>query len=141
MGLCGVSFQCHNNLLPLGTQLTILAVKYLSLATSTFIIRCPRAHYQMLWAALTFMDHVPTKDGRGRRCIFRVVRVSGTIRKAEEEAIRQARRIILAAREEEKDLGGSSFIPTLADTSSRKDESVMGIAKVSDDESMNDSDD
>lgn len=44
------------------------------------------------------MDRVPTKDGRP--CIFRVVRVSGTIRKAEEEAIRQARRLILAAKEE-----------------------------------------
>jgi ribonuclease P/MRP protein subunit POP5 len=43
------------------------------------------------------MDHVPVKDGRP--CIFRVVRVSGTIRKVEEEAIRQARRLILAAKE------------------------------------------
>jgi ribonuclease P/MRP protein subunit POP5 len=72
-------------------------VKYLSLATSTFILRCSRAHYQMLWSILTFMDHVPVKDGRP--CIFRVVRVSGTIRKAEEEAIRQAKRLILAAKE------------------------------------------
>lgn len=54
----------------------------------------------MLWAALTFMDHVPTKEGPGSPCIFRVVRVSGTIRKAEEEAIRQARLHILAAQEE-----------------------------------------
>ncbi|OAA37437.1 Rpp14 family [Metarhizium rileyi] len=75
-----------------------LSVKYLSLATSTFILRCHRAHYRMLWSALTCMDRVPTKDGRP--CIFRVVRVSGTIRKAEEEAIRQARQLILAAREQ-----------------------------------------
>ncbi|KND87878.1 Ribonuclease P/MRP protein subunit POP5 [Tolypocladium ophioglossoides CBS 100239] len=75
-----------------------LSVKYLSLATSTFILRCSRSHYQMLWAALTFMDHVPVKDGQP--CIFRVVRVSGTMRKASEEAIRQSRRIILAAKQE-----------------------------------------
>lgn len=50
----------------------------------------------MLWAALTLMDHVPVKDGRP--CTFKVVRVSGTIRKAEEEAIRQARTLILAAK-------------------------------------------
>ncbi|KAK4089512.1 hypothetical protein Purlil1_6081 [Purpureocillium lilacinum] len=75
-----------------------LTVKYLSLATSTFILRCSRAHYQMLWASLTFMDRVPVKDGRP--CIFRVVRVSGTMRKAEEEAIRQARALILAAKDE-----------------------------------------
>lgn len=73
------------------------AVKYLSLATSTFILRCGRSHYQMLWAALTVMDRVPVKDGRP--CTFRVVRVSGTIRKAEEEAIRQARSLILSAKE------------------------------------------
>lgn len=77
-------------------QCSLLAVKYLSLATSTFILRCSRAHYQMLWSTLTFMDRVPVKDGR--QCIFRVVRVSGTIRKAEEEAIRQAKRLILAAK-------------------------------------------
>lgn len=60
----------------------------------------------MLWAALTVMDHVPVKDGRS--CTFRVVRVSGTIRKAEEEAIRQARALILAAKESDS---LSSFIP------------------------------
>ena len=74
------------------------AVKYLSLATSTFILRCSRSHYQMLWAVLTFMNHVPVKDGRP--CIFRVIRVSGTMRKASEEAVRQSRRIILAAKGE-----------------------------------------
>lgn len=43
------------------------------------------------------MDHIPVKDGHA--CIFRVVRVSGTIRKVEEEAIRQARQLILAAKQ------------------------------------------
>jgi ribonuclease P/MRP protein subunit POP5 len=42
------------------------------------------------------MDRVPVRDGR--ECIFRVVRVTGTIRKAEEEAIRQAKSLILAAK-------------------------------------------
>lgn len=50
----------------------------------------------MLWAALTMMDHVPVAGGRP--CLFRVLRVSGTMRKAEEEAIRQARQRILAAK-------------------------------------------
>lgn len=74
-------------------------MKYLSLATSTIILRCHREHYQLLWAALTFLDHVPVTGGRP--CIFRVVRVSGTIRKAEEEAIRQARKLILHAKEQQ----------------------------------------
>lgn len=46
------------------------------------------------------MNTIPTQDGPGRPCIYRVVRVSGTIRKAEEEAIRQAKQLIMAAREE-----------------------------------------
>ena len=42
------------------------------------------------------MTRVPVKDGR--MCVFQVVRVSGTIRKAEEEAIRRAREMISKAR-------------------------------------------
>lgn len=86
----------NHELTSCGTLLT-RSVKYMSLATSTVILRCHRTHYRMLWAALTLMDHVPVKDGRP--CIFRVVRVSGTIRKAEEEAIRQARALVLAAKD------------------------------------------
>jgi ribonuclease P/MRP protein subunit POP5 len=44
------------------------------------------------------MNTVPIKNGRS--CIFQVVRVSGTIRKAEQEAIRNAREMILRARRE-----------------------------------------
>ncbi|KAJ6444303.1 Rpp14 family [Purpureocillium lavendulum] len=95
-----------------------LTVKYLSLATSTFILRCSRAHYQMLWASLTFMDRVPVKDGRP--CIFRVVRVSGTMRKAEEEAIRQARALILAAKDE-----GSSAKATIIGSERAVSDQVM----------------
>jgi ribonuclease P/MRP protein subunit POP5 len=44
------------------------------------------------------MNVVPVKNGKG--CVFQVVRVSGTIRKAEEAAIRSAREMILRARRE-----------------------------------------
>lgn len=44
------------------------------------------------------MDRVPVKHGRP--CIFHVARVSGTIRKAEEEAIRQAKQLILTAKDQ-----------------------------------------
>lgn len=74
-----------------------LQVKYLSLATSTFILRVSRTHYRLVWAALTFMDHVPAKNGRA--CTFRVMRVSGTIRKIEEDAVRRAKQMMLAAKE------------------------------------------
>ncbi|KAL4921425.1 Rpp14/Pop5 family-domain-containing protein [Aspergillus aurantiobrunneus] len=96
-----------------------VSVKYLSPATSTAIIRCPRASYRLVWTALTYMSRVPaiSDAGRSRRldptnlmrpCVFRVIRVSGTIRKAEEEAVRRARREIVRLRgaEEEGVLGG-----------------------------------
>ncbi|MCJ1394415.1 hypothetical protein MMC18_007293 [Xylographa bjoerkii] len=94
-----------------------LNIKYLSPATSTFILRCPRAHYQLVWASLTYMTHLPVlkatngksfdkAQGTGPRpCVMRVVRVSGTIRKAEEEAVRRARADILRAR---RGVGGES---------------------------------
>jgi len=50
----------------------------------------------MAWAALSFMDTVPVKNGKN--CVFNVIRVSGTIRKAEEEAIRRARHVMIRAR-------------------------------------------
>ncbi|KAH8912247.1 hypothetical protein BR93DRAFT_963436 [Coniochaeta sp. PMI_546] len=75
-----------------------LQVKYLSLATSTFILRVSRTHYRLVWAALTSMNELPAKNGKP--CTFRVVRVSGTIRKIEEDAIRRAKQIMLAAKEE-----------------------------------------
>ncbi|EPS32960.1 hypothetical protein POX_d04890 [Penicillium oxalicum] len=104
-----------------GASATGLQVKYLSPATSTAIIRCPRASFRLVWSALTYMSHVPAviepgtttagykrpNGGRERPCVFRVLRVSGTMRKAEEEAIRRARREIVRVRgmEEEGVLG------------------------------------
>lgn len=44
------------------------------------------------------MNKVPVKDGRN--CVFRVVRVSGTIRKAQEELVRRARDMMLKAQRE-----------------------------------------
>lgn len=54
----------------------------------------------MVWAALTMIDHVPTKSGPGKSCIFQVVRVSGTIKQVEHEAVRRARLLILAAKDQ-----------------------------------------
>ena len=73
-----------------------LQVKYLSLATSTFILRVSRTHYRLVWAALTMMNEIPAKNGKP--CTFRVVRVSGTIRKIEEDAVRRAKQMMLVAK-------------------------------------------
>ncbi|WPH04775.1 Hypothetical protein R9X50_00767000 [Acrodontium crateriforme] len=66
-----------------------LQVKYFSPATSTAIIRVAREHYRLVWAVLTYLSFLPRPVER--RCVMRIVRVSGTMRKAEEEAIRRAR--------------------------------------------------
>ncbi|TGJ78244.1 hypothetical protein E0Z10_g10524 [Xylaria hypoxylon] len=71
-------------------------VKYLSQATSTFILRIARASYRFVWTALSFMNSIPVKNGK--QCVFQVVHVSGTIRKAEEEAIRRARSLMFEAK-------------------------------------------
>lgn len=44
------------------------------------------------------MRTVPVRNGKN--CVFQVVRASGTIRKAEEEAIRRAKEMVIKARRE-----------------------------------------
>ncbi|KAF1810401.1 hypothetical protein P152DRAFT_483867 [Eremomyces bilateralis CBS 781.70] len=76
----------------LGQVGNTLAVKYLSTATSTAIVRCPRHAFRLVWAALTCTTSLPAPV-RGS-VVVRVVRVSGTIRKAEEEVVRRAKKIV-----------------------------------------------
>jgi ribonuclease P/MRP protein subunit POP5 len=67
-----------------GLVASSLSVRYFSAATSTGIIRIGRDHYRMVWAALTFV-----RDIAGRECVISVRRVSGTVKKAEEEILRR----------------------------------------------------
>ncbi|KAK3306872.1 Rpp14/Pop5 family-domain-containing protein [Chaetomium strumarium] len=101
---------------------SLQAVKYLSPATSTLILRVSRAHYRLVWAALSFMDRVPVRDGRP--CAFRVVRVSGTIRKVEEEAVRRAKLLVLAAKDEMAGKSSSNALGALL----RSDNQVRSFA-------------
>jgi ribonuclease P/MRP protein subunit POP5 len=50
----------------------------------------------MVWAALTYITHLPKP--LDTPVVIRVVRVSGTIKKAEEEVIRRSQHIITRAR-------------------------------------------
>ncbi|KAF2103511.1 hypothetical protein NA57DRAFT_19073, partial [Rhizodiscina lignyota] len=75
-----------------------LKVNYLSQATSTAIIRVARSQLRIVWAALTFITRLPKPVNTA--CVIHVVRVSGTIRKAEEAAIQRARESVLKARRE-----------------------------------------
>ncbi|EMF09720.1 RNase_P_Rpp14-domain-containing protein, partial [Sphaerulina musiva SO2202] len=78
-----------------------LQIKYCSAATSTAIVRVARANYRMVWAALSFVTRLSplpplsvTKPPGGMMeeegvVVVRVVRVSGTVKKCEEEAVRR----------------------------------------------------
>ena len=63
--------------------------------TSTAIIRVSRDHYRLVWAALTFTTRLPKPVDQA--CVIQIVRVSGTIKKSEEAAIRLARQSIKRA--------------------------------------------
>lgn len=57
------------------------------------------------------MTHLPTASKQSTKtpwpCVFQVVRVSGTIRKSEEEAIRRARYAIMRAKRKGEEDGGA----------------------------------
>lgn len=84
----------------LGASLSALKVVYFSAATSTAIIRVPRNHHRLVWAALSHITELPgpRRGGGGATCVVRVVHVSGTIRKAEEELLRRAKRDVVRAK-------------------------------------------
>lgn len=84
----------------LGSSLSSLKVIYFSAATSTVILRVPRNHHQLVWAALTHVTELPPnrRGASGTPCVIQVVRVSGTIRKAEEELIRRTKQEIVRAK-------------------------------------------
>lgn len=73
------------------------------------------------------MDRVPTKNGPGSPCVFRVVRVSGTIKKVEEEAIRRARLLVLAAKDEMAGKGSDALDSLFGAKSSINDVSMVDV--------------
>lgn len=64
--------------------------------------------------------------------MFRVVRVSGTIKKIEEEAIRRARRLILAAKDEMSGKGSDTLDSLFGAKSSINDVSMVDVDDASD---------
>lgn len=137
-----------------------LSIKYLSPATSTGIVRCARAHYRLVWAALTWITGLPTgntTEGRGRGgssvdCVVRVVRVSGTIKKVEEECVRRARALAIRVRvESEQDHDGGESVGTSEMKSAkagaseagsgRRDVEVKGVVDDDDDHEDDDNSD
>jgi ribonuclease P/MRP protein subunit POP5 len=115
---------------------SLATVNYWSPSTSTAIIRCPRDHYEMVWAALTYITHLPKP--LHLPVVMRVVRVSGTIRKAEEEVIRRSQQIIKRAKTWE----GQGNLPMLrsvekaAERERREDDVLARVDLGSEDEDM-----
>ncbi|KAI9724041.1 MAG: hypothetical protein M1812_000759 [Candelaria pacifica] len=111
-----------------------LAVKYLSPATSTAIIRVSRAHYRIVWAALSFIAALPPDK---KPCVIQVVRVSGTIKKAEQEAIKRARASIMSARRAAGDAGENDlgrFLTKVGEGDVGEGEAMEGIEDDEDDD-------
>ncbi|KAK5674568.1 RNA-binding protein pop5 [Elasticomyces elasticus] len=107
-----------------------LQVKYFSQATSTAIVRVSRDHYRLVWAALTFATRLP--NPLVQPCVIQVVRVSGTIRKSEEEAIRRARLSIRRAEAAAKSsnaatAGLAAATPQLLSTEDDDTDMINGI--------------
>ncbi|GAB7346763.1 hypothetical protein MBLNU459_g1867t2 [Dothideomycetes sp. NU459] len=107
-----------------------LLVKYLSPATSTAIVRVSRSHYRLVWTALTFVTKLPRPIEQ--RCVVQVVRVSGTIRKAEEEAIRRAKASILRAQRVKGDK--SDLLGKMLAVEAEEDAQMGGIEDEDEDE-------
>ena len=75
-------------------------VKYYSPVTRCGILQADRAHYRLAWAAVTLTRlRPPARTGPGgnsggggggeEMMVFRVLGISGTIRKAEERLVRK----------------------------------------------------
>ncbi|KAK0930654.1 RNA-binding protein pop5 [Friedmanniomyces endolithicus] len=118
-----------------------LQVKYFSSATSTAIIRVSREHYRLVWSALTLTTRLPRPVDQP--CVIQVVRVSGTIRKAEEEAIRRARlsirRAEAAAKSSSVSIAGT--IPTASTAAAAGDDDFDMINGIEDPDELGDLDD
>ena len=120
----------------LGISLGTLKVIYWSSATSTAILRVPRDHHRLVWAAISHVTEIPSNTRRGDRgpappgtpCVVRVVRVSGTIRKAEEELIRRAKRDVVRAKmaQEQGGKAQASWMPGVAEKSPTQVASATG---------------
>jgi ribonuclease P/MRP protein subunit POP5 len=107
-------------------------VNYHSTATSTSIVRCPQAHYEMVWAALTFMTHLPRPSNTP--VVVKVVRVTGTIRKAEEEIIKRAKEIILRAKLSDGGAGDVGFIKDIMNAVEKRREAEVLVEEEDDGE-------
>lgn len=77
---------------------SLLQVKYFSNMTSTGIIRCHREDCDLVTNALVLMNKISNTEN----IIFNPVKISGTIKKIEEYAIRRSKKLVIIMQQEEK---------------------------------------
>ena len=93
----------------------------------------------MVWAALTFVTRLPRP--LDTPVVVKVVRVSGTIRKAEEEVIRRAKVIVKRAKNAEGVVTGDVMIASVAEAvEKRRDAERQALAEVDEDDDESGSD-
>ena len=78
----------------------------------------------------------------GRRCVIQVVRVSGTIRKSEEELLRRAKQDLVRAKAAEDGVGsailGRLSAPSAATSAGKADQTEDSIMDVDDEDEAED---
>ncbi|KAI9230974.1 MAG: Rpp14/Pop5 family-domain-containing protein [Piptocephalis tieghemiana] len=67
-----------------------LLARYFSPHTGIGILRAPRDHFRMVWAAITFMEKI-----KERPCAIRVLHCSGTVKKSQLYVINHQRNTLL----------------------------------------------
>lgn len=67
-----------------GSIASTISIKYFSNATSTGILRVGRDHFRLAWGALSYISHIGD-----HRVVINITRVSGTIKKCEQAAIKK----------------------------------------------------
>lgn len=89
-----------------GSIASTISIKYFSNATSTGILRVGRDHFRLAWGALSYISHIGD-----HRVVINVKRVSGTIKKCEQAAIKKNKHSIRDRRS--KALEGFSVVDDL----------------------------
>lgn len=99
-----------------GLVQTTFSIKYFSSQTGTGIIRCHREAVPYVQGAMFFVSSVD-----GKPCIFTCVSVSGSIKKAELEAMRRARETLSQAKASgliKSDFNSDSILSSMFQTTS-----------------------
>jgi ribonuclease P/MRP protein subunit POP5 len=109
-----------------------MQVIYLSTATSTAIVRVSRDHFRLVWVALSFVTKLPKPFDDP--CVIQVVRNSGTIRLAEEEAIKRARDFVRRARSSSQEVGLEQVLRSAVEVEEREIDTAMDEDEMSEDE-------